>query len=419
MFQFPSPLFYIYIIARFNVLVKCFLRFFNIFYKKTPRYCEYPDGKNHPTTTNKGEFCPFILTHMILYVKIGGIIMATAKKRGNSYRVRVYDKDTKKYKSFTAATKREAERLANEWLNGKPDETNGFDFETAANEYVKAKSDVLSPTTIQGYRTILRNNCNRILDIKLSDINHRLVQDWINELTVNKSPKTVHNVYGFFTAVLSYNDCSIKLSKVRLPQKCKTFKRLPSPQVVIDTFKGSEIEIPVLLGIWCGMRISEILGIRKCDIDGDVLTINQVLVTVDNEPTIKQNAKTYNSNRQIKLPRPILDLIYNYNTDINNKEPIIKLTRKQIYGRFVKAMTKQGYKITFHDLRHINASVMAALKVPDIYAMERGGWSNTSTLKGIYQQTFDSDREKVDSQIDSYFTKIYDQKYDHKKIKAE
>ena len=46
--------------------------------------------------------------------------MATAKKLpSGSYRVRVYDKITDKYKSFTAPTKREAERLANEYLDGK------------------------------------------------------------------------------------------------------------------------------------------------------------------------------------------------------------------------------------------------------------------------------------------------------------
>jgi hypothetical protein len=41
--------------------------------------------------------------------------MATAKKLpSGNYRVRVYDKSTGKYKSFTAQTKREAERAAAE-----------------------------------------------------------------------------------------------------------------------------------------------------------------------------------------------------------------------------------------------------------------------------------------------------------------
>ena len=45
--------------------------------------------------------------------------MATAKKLpSGNYRVRVYDKATEKYKSFTAPTKREAERLASDYLAG-------------------------------------------------------------------------------------------------------------------------------------------------------------------------------------------------------------------------------------------------------------------------------------------------------------
>jgi integrase len=85
----------------------------------------------------------------------------------------------------------------------------------------------------------------------------------------------------------------------------------------------------------------------------------------------------------------------------------VKLNRKQVYGRFKKLMKGAGYGITFHDLRHINASVMAALGIPDIYAMERGGWSNTTTLRTVYQQTFTDERQKVDAQIDGYFMELY------------
>ncbi len=50
---------------------------------------------------------------------------------------------------------------------------------------------------------------------------------------------------------------------------------------------------------------------------------------------------------------------------------------------------------------------MAALGIPDIYAMERGGWSNTATLKSVYQQTFDSNRKAVDKVIDDFLSGIY------------
>ena len=64
--------------------------------------------------------------------------------------------------------------------------------------------------------------------------------------------------------------------------------------------------------------------------------------------------------------------------------------------------------MTFHDLRHLNASVMLMLGVPDKYAMERGGWSTTSTLKSVYQETFSDERRAYDDRIDRYFSEIYE-----------
>ena len=340
--------------------------------------------------------------------------MATAKKLpSGSYRVRAYDKATGKYKSFTAKTKKEAELMAAEWLIKCQDEENKqITFQNAAEEYIKIKTPVLSPTTIHGYQTILHNNVDRLRDIPIDEITPQLVQDWVNGLTVEKSPKTVHNVYGFF---MTYYDVNIRLGKIRLPSKTRKFKILPDVETVLNLFRGSDIEIPVLLAVWGGMRMSEILGIRRKDLCGDILTMSQVRVTVGKEIIDKEQAKTYNSRRQLRLGQPIVNLI-----DALNLQPddyVVTYTRKQVYGRFVKKMRSAGYQITFHDLRHVNASVMAKLNVPDVYAMERGGWSNTSTLKAVYQQTFDTDRQRIDRTIDNYFQNIYDTKLDTKNIK--
>ena len=45
---------------------------------------------------------------------------------------------------------------------------------------------------------------------------------------------------------------------------------------------------------------------------------------------------------------------------------------------------------------------MLMLGVPDKYAMERGGWATNTTLKNVYQHTFDEERRKVDEQIDGF-----------------
>ena len=59
--------------------------------------------------------------------------------------------------------------------------------------------------------------------------------------------------------------------------------------------------------------------------------------------------------------------------------------------------------MSFHDLRHVNASVMAMLNVPDKYAMKRGGWKTDKIMKGTYMQTYRAERIAVDHKIDDYF----------------
>ena len=58
--------------------------------------------------------------------------------------------------------------------------------------------------------------------------------------------------------------------------------------------------------------------------------------------------------------------------------------------------------MTFHDLRHVNASIMTILNIPDKYAQERGGWKTDNIMKSTYMQTFSKQREEVDQLVDNY-----------------
>ena len=83
------------------------------------------------------------------------------------------------------------------------------------------------------------------------------------------------------------------------------------------------------------------------------------------------------------------------------------LTGNAIYKRFSRLLEAAGVPhIRFHDLRHLNASTMVALNVPDVYAMERGGWSSPSIMKSVYQHTLTEERRSVDEKIDGYFENI-------------
>lgn len=58
--------------------------------------------------------------------------------------------------------------------------------------------------------------------------------------------------------------------------------------------------------------------------------------------------------------------------------------------------------MTFHDLRHVSASVMTLLRIPDKYAQDRGGWKSDKIMKSRYMQTFSDEREEIDRRIDDY-----------------
>jgi len=72
-------------------------------------------------------------------------------------------------------------------------------------------------------------------------------------------------------------------------------------------------------------------------------------------------------------------------------------------------------KVRLHDLRHTMASIGLLLNVGDKYMMERGGWSNTATMKNIYQHTFDDGKNVATTAIDNYFNSLMQHEKQHDK----
>ncbi len=332
--------------------------------------------------------------------------MATAKKLpSGSWRCRAFDSATGKQKSFTASTKKEAEFLANEWLTGRrklPPENKTV--KTCIEDYIKLKRDVLSPTTIKGYRSLLCNQFSKeFLSTEISKLDNITIQQEINIITIENAPKTVHNANGLLSASLRTYFPEFHYT-VTLPKVQKRIRELPLPEDILPLFAGTDIEIPVLLAVWLGLRMSEITGLKRSDIVNGKITVQRTRVRVEGGEIVeKQSAKNVQSRRPLSVPVPILKLI-----DKTDGEYITELSGDKIYHHYTKIMQRAGLEgVTFHDLRHVNASTMLKLGIPDKYAMERGGWSTTSTLKRVYQETFSEERKNVDSKIDNYFDEIY------------
>jgi integrase len=275
----------------------------------------------------------------------------------------------------------------------------------AIENYNQSKENVLSPSTLRGYRGIRKNCLQGIMDVPLDDVTNAIVQSAINQDALHMSPKSLRNAHGLLSAALATYLPDFTL-RTTMPAKEHKIIELPSPQEVINAIRGTDVELPCMLALWLSLRMSEVRGIRYSDINGDVLTIRSTKIAVGSQDVVRNQTKTYNSTRKLRLPKYIMALIEKQKEN-RTSEYVVELPRQSIYRHFLRALQANGVQhMRFHDLRHMNASVMLKLGVPDKYAMERGGWSTDSTLKQVYQHTFDDKRNEIDSQIDDYFNKL-------------
>lgn len=335
--------------------------------------------------------------------------MKAQKLPSGSYRVRV-SVDGKRV-SVTAATEDEAMYQALLLKAGRKKAPDELTVGDCIDDYIRSKENVLSPATIEGYRRSKKNNLAELCRIPVSDLSNLDIQKHINRLSLTKSAKTVCNAHGLLVAVLNVYAPDFRV-RTTLPKVQKQFKQLPEAETILRAVVGSDIELPCLLAMWCSLRMSEIRGAKISDIKDGVLTVHNTIVTVAGQHIEKNSTKTIESTRQIRLPQRIQSLISALPPE---QVYLTSLTGQALYKRFSRLLKVKGIDhISFHDLRHLNASVMLALGIPDKYAMERGGWSSDHIMKSVYQHTFSEERKAADDKIDSYFESLLDTKVDTK-----
>jgi len=344
--------------------------------------------------------------------------MAKAKKlKSGNWRALAYSHtevvDGKKkriYESFTSPDKKEAEYKAAEFALTKKNKPKPIDMTLAEaiDAYIAKKDGILSPTTIAGYKTIKRNYFLPLQGLKLKDITRDNLENAVNTEAKKMSrrgkplsPKTIANAYMFLVSVLKDYHPSLD-ADIKLPTPPNAIKEVLPPEIIFDIVRGDKIELPVLLAMWLSFSMSEILGLTKTEsINGDFIKIQKVKVKVGKNVVIKDKPKVSARVRQHKIPGYIKQLIDELPAE---QESLVVLSGHAIYDRWERLLKSNGLShMTFHDLRHVNASAMAELGIPDKYAQERGGWKSDSTMKKVYQHTFSKARQEVDKKIDDYF----------------
>lgn len=341
--------------------------------------------------------------------------MKPTQLKSGSWRVKVYvgkdERGQRKFVSVTRATELECLRdAANIALNHQEIQidSRNMTLGEAINDYLESRSNILSPSTIRGYDYVRRLTLPAIMNMKLSNITSSMVQKALNTEAKTKSPKTVENIHGVISVIMR-TYCDKKLRVSLPPRQKKDYTVLSEAEIhkLILAVQGHPCEIPVLLGLMLGLRRGEILGLKPEDYDrkNKRISIRRVVVEDKNSKFIeKPTPKTFTSNRDLIVPDYLVTRI---EAALDSGKRFNEYSAARISKVLGTICEKNGIpKVTLHDLRRQNASVMLALGIADKYAMERGGWSTQNVMKTVYQMTMSDQRIAVDRTVNNYFERL-------------
>ena len=254
-------------------------------------------------------------------------------------------------------------------------------FQYCAESYLKSKNNVVSPSTIKGYTSILRALPKDFTSMEISRISQIDIQTVINDYAVDHTPKSVRNVHGFISAVLRQFRPDMVIYTT-LPQKAPSEGYIPTEndiRMILDASKDDPFyHIPFQLGIM-GLRRSEICALTLDDIDGNTLTINKAIVKDVHNNWIVKQTKTAAGTREIFIPDSLVEEIRK-NGKIYDGKPGSLLYGLNLYQKRLNLP-----RFRFHDLRHFFASYAHSQGISDADIMATGGWKSDYTMKNIYR----------------------------------
>lgn len=275
----------------------------------------------------------------------------------------------------------------------------------AIDNYIAARENVLSPSTIDGYRRIQRNRFQSVMNRKMST-----VKNW--QTVVNKeasvcATKTLKNAWRFICSVMTEN--GITPPRVTLPAPNGKMREWLEPEQIIKLIAeadGTNAALPVLLALH-SLRRSEILALTWNDIDLDKKTITVRGAVVQDEKhhyVYRDTNKTEKSARVIPIMIPEL-LVLLASTPQEARHGVLVTAKPHTIAERINAACRRAGlpEVGTHGLRHSFASLAYHLGMSELETMELGGWTDTRTMHGIYTHLASADRLNAKNKLMDFY----------------
>ena len=280
-------------------------------------------------------------------------------------------------------------------------------------EWINLYLPNVEETTRVGYKTKLRCYIKPAIgDIQICSLRADHVQKMVNDMLARGlAPKNIRDTFNNINAAMKkavvlryipYNPCE----GVVLPKLKKYRAKVYDNQMIhtlLDTSEGTDMYLPILLGVTVGLRRGEMLALRWDDIDFKTNTIKVRWKMVNGENGIIIKApKSEAGIRDIKVGDEVMAELKKgrtqYMTDMISNSSIFQnlnfvirqedgsplhpdsMTRK--WSRFLK--DNDLPHIRLHDLRHSNATALIQAGVNPRVVQQRLGHSDVNITLNTY-----------------------------------
>lgn len=317
------------------------------------------------------------------------------KLPSGSYRCRVMVNG--RAKSFTAATKREAEQAAMEYKIGverEEDTTNSKKtLSGIIDEYLTfIDGPSTSPSTIVNYDSYRKNHFQQLMGLRYDDLTNAACQKAINYEVEKYAPKTVLNCWALITAALNHK--GLRIPKVRMPQVVQDEKPFLQPEeipIFLKAAEGDDLEIPILLALH-SLRRSEVFGMRWENIDTKKQIIHVRGATVHGRNGLENKNTNKNTTSRRDVPIFINRLCALVDQSDHSNEFLYTCSENTLCRRINRICKSVNLpEVGTHGLRHSFCSLCIHKRIPEKIIMSIGGWSDTKTMKKIYAHVAKTD----------------------------
>lgn len=384
--------------------------------------------------------------------------MATIRKRGDSYQIRVstgYDtKGNHKEQSMTwkppeGMTERQIQKELNrqavmfEEAVNRGFKSSAVKFEELSEEWFEEYAKLnLRSTTYERLKQLRHRIYPAIGHLRIDKITPRQLQAFVNSLAKEGAnektgkplaPKTIrHNLslisdvftYAVKMGLVSDNPCS----KVTIPKgevKEKQIYSQEEMEVLLTKLIGEPLKYRVFFYLiaYSGFRRSEMLGLEWKDIDfeNNIISVRRTSNYTAERGTYTDTTKTKRSQRTLKISPFIMDMLKQLKEEQDNEA--LRLGTKWVEtdrlftkwnGEEMNNQTPYGWLKEFcekndlpfygiHSFRHFAASALISAGLDVTTVSGALGHCNSGTTLNVYSHMFQNAQARVSEAMDGAF----------------